>query len=118
MDIPTILPFADLDMFSCNCKTCTDRTYTYGEDFDTSHDYGHWPECEMCSRTFKSKLACNEHMTTMNHWKPRFACQACNLGFHSQQAADKHIDDAGHWKHYCSGCDRRFKNEHNMRTVS
>lgn len=111
------------------------------------HNDGHWPECETCTRTFRTQAACNQHMNDTDHWAPEFPCETCNKAFSSQNAANQHMNTTNHWepryrcqtcsaeyraqveanKHmdmldhwaanYCKDCDRWFQSEANKRAV-
>lgn len=73
-------------------------------------DYGHWPECETCTRAFRTQRARNQHMNDRGHWAPRFECETCDREFFSQNAANQHMNDRGHWKPKvpCETCSRKF----------
>lgn len=73
-------------------------------------DYGRWPECETCSRTFQTQRACDRHMNDRHHWAPRYECETCDREFFSQNAANQHMTDTGHWKPkvHCETCNRKF----------
>ncbi|KAF2205275.1 hypothetical protein GQ43DRAFT_362795 [Delitschia confertaspora ATCC 74209] len=73
-------------------------------------EYGHWPECETCTRTFRSQGACNQHMNSTNHWAPRYECQTCDNEYLSQGACNQHMNVARHWAPTieCETCTRKF----------
>ena len=73
-------------------------------------DYGHWPECETCTKTFHTQRACNQHMSDTDHWAPRFECETCTKEFRSQNAANQHMTAVGHWtpKIPCETCGKKF----------
>lgn len=73
-------------------------------------DCDHWPECETCTRTFRTQRACNQHMNDLDHWAPVFECETCTREFHSQMAANQHMTAVGHWtpKIPCETCGKKF----------
>jgi len=73
-------------------------------------DCNHWPECETCTRTFRTQRACNQHMNDLDHWAPVFECETCIREFRSQMAANQHMTAVGHWtpKIPCETCGKKF----------
>lgn len=74
-------------------------------------------ECVTCAVSYNSRDDCDAHVDSSNHWAPRIECEMCNDTFRTQSAADQHMSAYGHYRNYCGPCDRRFKNENNLRSV-
>ena len=71
-------------------------------------------ECAICCDEFYHQDDCDEHMDAHNHWAK---CDTCPRVFRTMRAAEQHMESLGHFKNYCKSCDRRFKNENNLRMV-
>jgi hypothetical protein len=54
------------------------------------------PECDTCTRTFRTHQACNQHMNDTDHWAG-FECNVCTRVFGSTTAVEQHMSAVGHW---------------------
>ncbi|KAF2835202.1 hypothetical protein M501DRAFT_942443 [Patellaria atrata CBS 101060] len=100
------------------CETCTRTFRTQAACNQHMNAVDHWAplfECESCFRKFRSQHAANQHMNSRGHWAPKFECKTCEKMFHSQQAAEQHMSALGHYRNYCRACERNFPNENNLR---
>lgn len=103
------------------CETCTRLFRSQRACNQHMNQLDHWAptfECETCTREFRSQNAANQHMNAVGHWRPRIPCETCNEKFHSEEDADTHMQRLGHWRNYCKACDRRFLNDNNLCALS
>src|SRR4051812_38386785 len=52
-------------------------------------------ECNYCTRSFRTRQSCDQHMNDTNHWS--FECDTCTREFGSRHAKEQHMTAVGHW---------------------
>lgn len=100
------------------CETCTRIFRTQRACNQHMNDKDHWAprfECETCTKDYRSQNAANEHMNRCGHWAPKIACETCSLKFHTQTAANQHMKEQAHYKNYCKDCGLQFQNANNLK---
>ena len=91
------------------CDVCNDEYFYQGDLEERLDYYDHWIECGTCTRKFRSRRACKQHMNALDHWATRYECDVCPQQFFSLARA--------YASRYCKSCKRLFQNESNLRMV-
>jgi hypothetical protein len=81
---------------------------------------GHWDdqmECDVCTWSFSNDTDKEEHQDALDHWRRDYECEVCDRAFRTQEAANNHMHALKHYRHYCRECDRRFRNNNDVKMV-